>query len=646
MDELIADIVTERRKSFWKPVLGILLVAVSAAVIAADIGEIMRYRNWTCWLLTRDLSTLPKYANKTAASSDEFRKLLFSGDSENGPELASKEALWRSQPNDPAYFVEYATAYKREHEKLPPDFLETARRIDPDNAWFTHLAAAVEARDCVKRKTRKGKRVDGKLVYTEPTAWEILDQARMDRAMELLHEAGRQTRCETYAAEMLQRRQTLLSHETLIDSLESYSSLGAATSFPSLSTRPLSQAIAAKAWALGEANDVTGFKELLKDANAFLVSTSAMKAGVLVDELMLGSHVFTIAENLAPAAARLGLHEEAIHWQTISDRLSKRKEARETRKFIVDGKITDSRTVVGGMIGSSLEMICRQVESPPKLTDSDLKPGRIIDHEFLSRIFACVLWMLLVMSLGLAAAYRFRVPAKLRISARGLEGRFLPVDSLWVCGAGVILPFAYVMAINRFTPLGGRDFGMQGTESLMPFAHFTGLFVLWLVVPLQLIRWRFSLRAGDAGIRNATLAGWLAVICPVAFIPVIGVAALSMTSGAPTKIASLHWTFWLALLLFAIPVIWLSQAALRAVFSRRDHLLDRAVAARLLIPAYALAMLLIISAVPFFKMSEQAWFEKETLMKPDPRFPSWSRYEYQVAVQIRKELREILGMTP
>jgi len=79
-------------------------------------------------------------------------------------------------------------------------------------------------------------------------------------------------------------------------------------------------------------------------------------------------------------------------------------------------------------------------------------------------------------------------------------------------------------------------------------------------------------------------------------------------------------------------------------FSRADRQLDRAVAARLLVPAYTLAMLLMISAVPLFKRSEQAWFEQETLMKPDPRFPAWSRHEYQVAIQVRKELREILDM--
>jgi hypothetical protein len=347
------------------------------------------------------------------------------------------------------------------------------KRIDPDNAWFTHLAAAAEAKNCVKKNSRKGRRVDGNFIYDEAPSWQILDQARLDRAMVLLHEAQQQTKCETYSAEMLRRRQAMLSYESLIDTLESYSCLGSASSFVSLHIRPISQAIGARAWVLSEANDPAGFEQLLKDTNGFLTATSEIEDGLLIDELMLIVHASAIAENLSPAAAKLGLHDEAARWQEITDRLTERKEQRNNRIFTVDGKQADLRAVAGGICGSSLEMVSKQAES-----------------------------------------------------------------------------------------------------------------------------------------------------------------------GVPS------WSLLLALGLLAIPVIWLAQASLRAVFSRGDRLSDRATNARLLIPAYALAMLVAISTVPFFRMSEQTWFARESLIKPDPQLPSWSRYEYQIAVQVRKELREILDMVP
>lgn len=647
-------------KPLWKIALGVVLIAVSSAVIATDGGDVLRHAKWMGWLATGDLFSMPAPENPDVRSPAGHEKRLLFGDVDLDSPVAAKEALWRSQANDPAYFAEYAAAYLGQHDKLPPDFLETSRRIDPDNAWFTHLGAAAEAKNCVKKNSRKGRLVDGKFIQDEAPSWQILDQARLDRAMALLHEAKQQPKCETYSAKMLRRRQAMLSYESLIDALESYSFLGSASSFVSLHTRPVSQAIAARAWVLSEADDLAGFKELLKNTNAFLTVTLGTEAGVLVDELMFAVHATTIAENLSPAAAKLGLHDEAARWQKIADRLAKRKEQRDSRIFTVDGKQADGRVVAGGICGSSLEMVSKQAENPPNLTDADLKPGRIIDHEILSRLFAYALWLFFVIPLGLTACYRLRVPAEIRISARLVEKRLILVDWAWILGAGVIVPFAYVMAINRFTPLGGRDFGMLGTELLMPAAHFAGLLVLWLVAPLQIIRWRLSLRTEASDMRSSMLPGGLVVICALAFVPVVGVAALSIASGEfgtpwpvktalelePEETGVPSLSLLLALGLLAIPVIWLAQASLRAVFSRGDRLSGRAATARLLIPAYALAMLVAISTVPFFRMSEQTWFARETLMKPDPKFPLWSRYEYRVAVQVRKELREILSMVP
>ena len=168
------------------------------------------------------------------------------------------------------------------------------------------------------------------------------------------------------------------------------------------------------------------------------------------------------------------------------------------------------------------------------LTDADVKPGRLLDHEILSRFFNYLCWLVMALSLGLTAAYRFRVSALSRRLGARMAELLRPADWAWIVGLGILLPFAYVMGINRLTPLGGREFGMRGTALPMPAGHFLGLLVLWLVVPVQIIRWRLAKRAGGFGFSGPSRIGWVAVVCAVAFVPWIGWIAIS----AP------HLSFW------------------------------------------------------------------------------------------------------
>ena len=67
---------------------------------------------------------------------------------------------------------------------------------------------------------------------------------------------------------------------------------------------------------------------------------------------------------------------------------------------------------------------------------------------------------------------------------------------------------------------------------------------------------------------------------------------------------------------------------------------------RSLIPCLATAALLSISAVPFYKAAARYWFERDGLIRLDPEHPAMSKFEYECAMQMRKELRETLGYDP
>lgn len=637
----------------WWLVLGAMLILISGVVFLRDSVEMLRYFQWGGAAAEEFAQQPPISEERISARLDERQKLLLFGDMNQEDKDERKAALWRSEPENPAFFAEYACAYYSEHEKLPPDFLETAARIDPDNAWFTHLAAAVAGKKCVKRNEGKPTMVEGVAFFHEPPTWEILDQARMDQSLALLREARGQSQCESYSVEMLRKRQPLLPQVNLLEVLDSIGCLSLTTVFSSIQTWPVGEVIAAKARALGEAGDVAGFRELSKDTEAFLRGTLGMEAGILVDDLVFFSVAKSIARSFAPAAEKLGFREEAQRWKKISAELEKRSKARLSRKFIVDGKPVEPRTITGTLCGN-VESVFRMAENPPPLTDADLKPGRLIDHEILSRFFGYAIWLVLAISLGFASLYRFRVSAMVRRLAGRMTQLVRPVDWAWILGAGVLLPFVFVMAINRLTPLGGRDFGMLGTSLLLPAGHFLGLLVLWLIFPAVIIRWRLAKRAGCFGFSNPSWLSGFVVATAVAFVPWIGWMGITGSPGGFWRnwVGELFFdmepggppapAFWWTFGLLAVPVLWLAASAWRAVFSRPARLLHRAATSLLLMKAHAVAMLVILLAALGFKAAEQYWFERETLLRTDASTPGWTRYEYLEAVQMRKELREIL----
>ena len=325
---------------------------------------------------------------------------------------------------------------------------------------------------------------------------------------------------------------------------------------------------------------------------------------------------------------------------------------------MVEGKVEDSRRVTGLLCGSTLEVGAKVVENPPPLSDADLEPGRMLDHEILSRFSGYAVWLVMGVLTGAVALYRFRVSVMVRRLADRVEDLLRPVDWIWILGGGIMLPFGIVMAVNRHTPLGGRDFGMLGTSLLLPAGHFIGLLVLWLLTPLMISRWRLARRAGFFGFSNPPWAEGFALLCAAAFVPVIGWVAISGSPGGfwmewmkqlgldVEADSSTVPLFWWAIGLLAVPLLWLLITSSLAVFSGSDRLLRPTTMSLILARVYAFTMLVVILATAGFKAGEQYWFERETLTKFDASLPGWTRYEYHVAVQMRKEIREILGFTP
>ncbi|RYD27574.1 MAG: hypothetical protein EOP87_20980, partial [Verrucomicrobiaceae bacterium] len=305
---------------------------IFAAVIAWELPEIRQFSAIAGWT-TQFGIPIPQRSEGTkkqlAAKLGEKNRLLLFGDMSESGQAERREALWRSEPENPVYFAEYAGAYISEKEKLPPDFLEIARRIDPDNAWFTYQAAAVESDEALKANPRQGgRRVGRKMVYDNPKTWQILDEERFGRTLGLLNEARSQPKFTSYGADLLSEIKPLIPQETFADRIDSIGLLDVSSISSSIRLRRLCDVIAAKAMILADTGEVAGYAPLESDAEHLLRGMCGDSNVTLVDCLIADVAALTISENLGHAADKLGLPEDASRWKKIQERVKEKGEGR------------------------------------------------------------------------------------------------------------------------------------------------------------------------------------------------------------------------------------------------------------------------------------------------------------------------------
>lgn len=627
------------RGSGWRIAYYGVITLVSAVIWITVSRDTLEHVRWV-------QSSLAPFSTPNTGSRDrvfkhlsESDKLLFSGNDEDGAVTPGKETLWQSEPENPAYFAEYARAFSRENGVTPPDYLETARRLAPANAWFTYHAAEIEAKEVATQNPDQ--------------SWTLKDPARMDRVLALLREASEQTGYESHAAEMLGRRLVLLPRRNLTESMDAVMVLASGQMSSSAFFMHLPAAISARSWLAAEAGDVEAFQQIAQDGEKFLRGLCANRVETLLNEVIIFGTAYSLSQRFADDAKKLGLANESEKWSGIYGRLSENRKQRSSRKFMLDGQPADPREYDSLTLSSALE-VTSIVKSQPPLTRADLKPGSMLDHALLSRILSFATWILMALGLAATALYRFRVSAMHRGLARRAVELLDARDGAWIAGAGVLLPFGFVMVVNHLTPLGGHGYGLRATGLLLPAVHFLGWWLLWFTVPPQIIRWRLAKRAGVMALPKASWLGWGMTVIAFTFAPLAGWAAVSRSFasvwekwvlGFDVEIVTSAVSpvrFWLAA---GLALILTSGFLIRALASllRTRSLMPATASSLVLTPVFAGTLLIAALAIPAFQASGQSWFDQDPMIKADPAMPGWTAYEAKIAAQARKELQEALG---
>ncbi len=629
----------KKQKPLWRIGLYCVLAIISAVIVTVAAETVINHES-VFGSSTDIFYGYPKVTDEEVSRNlTAEQKLLLFGDSSKSSKTEKMKGLWDSAPANLAYFAEYAEAYLSEHKDLPPDFLETARRIDPQNAWFTYVAAGVKAKDAVKKRLQS----ETAIAANETPEWDILNEVKFNESLALFREARDQPKCENYMIRLSQQRIQLLPRKKPAEVTYSIGHMFETAADGEYSLGALTEVVSAKGWLVGERNDPDGFSKLLLDTHAFLQKRTDTEVGSLVCELVTRIIAFGSITNLAPTAGKLGFKEESARLSVILERIHKMKALQRSRKTHPGSKLLyrNGSETAWVLIGPSST---QNLENPPLLTEEELKPGRLTDHEIYSGIFANFAWAALIVSLGVVAAYRFRSPTLVRRLAWRIESLMKPSDWGWLLGLGIGLPFLYFAVITRLTPLGGRGLSIgynlvdlpyiDVRGALLPELQFIGFFVLLVLLPVVIARWRLGKRTAFLYLPGRRFwLDWLMAFSAAVSISLIGWSVIDTQEPAKTT----------ALVMEAIPVLWLLMVSFRALCGTPGRLLHSSVVARMVVAAYALAALLMISTVPFFKAAAYRWFEQDQLIKPDPAFPAWTTFDYKVAAQMRKELRETLG---
>lgn len=600
--------------------LALIATLACIFVLGARLAWIRTLANASPW------GTVPARQTPVSHLSPEQRMILL-GDESQQKESARLEALCRRYPDNPRYYAAYAIAYASDPGELPPDFLETARRIDPDNGWFLVHAATRLAKDVAEsaRQTEAEKKA------RTPKKWTVRDQPRLEQAMDLMRQGLRLPRFESYQEERAREQIELLAPAKDYPSSLARNMFMASQISEIGGIRKISSAVSARAQQLAGQGDREAFLELLSDYHTLFrhrLRTSTNLVDVLGAQALLSGSL----PDFQDAARRLNLNEEAERLQRVQAWIDEDKGFR----LKTDKRPADSLKNRSGMVaGLSLPVLLGQVRDFPPIDPGLSAPGRLAERGLFDQLVNVCLAVLLLPAILVCLLYPLHHGVLIRSMASRVLRTLASRDWFWILGLGCVAPILFTLLLDQFTPLGGRDWSLGYTGFIVPGIQLGSRLALLLLTPLVVIRWRLRKRTAGLDLALPSLHPGLGLLLAGALsFPVSGMLyALNPSS---------VW-FLAGGACLALSAVWWLVGMSRALFGRRFRAPGRDAVAGALVPAYAVSVLLLLAMIPVYRVQERFWIVRDTLTTVIPSKPSATAFEYDVTQQRKAELEEHLA---
>jgi hypothetical protein len=613
------------RRHRWRVALYVATLLVSLPALVHSARQVFVLSGIRS--LASPMAASPPKLTALVAGATPAQKLLVYGDPKAVNHASRWKPLWDSSPENPAYFAEYANACYQDSERFSPELLATAERLDPDNGWFPALAAAGDSKGAVsKQKSPRG--TGGK---TATPVWKIDNEQQFQAALTRIHQAAQKPRFTAYQNELLKQRIPLFPPRTDFVSQLPPTVYLAAQNVPAIHLRKLTDLMAAGAQQCAANQDVSGFRQITGDWQT-LAQAITRNGDLLIDLLVAKAFISSPLANFRDAAQALGLTDEAARFSALHEQFAAEKAAREKRRW--DSRTTDLATSKGSLLASmTLPMLARLAQSPPPLTEADLRPGRYADHAVFERIASFIGLAILGLCAGLAALQRLRHSPLFNPLAERMLDLLRRSDWWWIIAGGIVAPAVWYFGMTRLTPLSAREWSIRWTVFLQPSCQFGAMVVMMIVLPVVIAAWRLGKRGAPLGLapRRAKL-GMAAAICAVLAVPAFG----AILSG-PDRIMIAA-----GIILLGLPVLWLVVGFFVNILGNDAHALHRATLARMVLPAWVSGMFLMAVSMPVHHAQERRWIQQDPLYRISAEKPAPTHYEWEVTQQLRKELVELM----
>ncbi|BCU77263.1 hypothetical protein [Luteolibacter sp. LG18] len=514
------------------------------------------------------------------------QKFVLLGDTSKPVPWEQLAALSQRYPDNLSYYAQYAVAHYYRHATLPPDFLTTAARLDPDNGWFPLAAAQAAAHKAKANRVysprRKGSPPTPDFAMKDPFAFQ--------EALDLLAQAAQRPRHDSYQAARQAEVSALLPRTTDYPALLRRISVSESVIQSSyLGGAYLGNAVMAQANILATRGDRPGFRELLIQWRSTVLQDN--------QSLLTLEHASQQLAYLIQTADRLGMPAEAGKLREVSQLiiLAKRKPEHTHAESLVRGSV--ARGYPGWNIANG-----------NSIPTGDPTPGRLADHAVGGWVAAVGIATGLLVLASAFAACRFRhgtLPR--RLSAR-MTALLHPTDLMWLLGAGCLAPVLGQQLLYHVTPLGGREWSYAVRGGVV-WGEIYAWIALLVTAPLFVLQWRLKKRLPMAGIASKwTSPGYVALAAAVLAMPVTG---LGFVMEGPST-----WQT-AGVILIAIPALWWLLHLLVALCSRH-HALGSLTFIRLVVPAYFFSATLLFLLGPVYRAQERYWVSRDKVVANPP----------------------------
>ncbi len=624
----------KRRLLLW--CLFILALASFLYPVLTTYGmnvSLMVYRSVT----SMDVSKAPKV--RTSSAEETF---LLYGDLSRPKASDQRRALWERDPQNAAYFAEYAIHYFSETASLPPDFLKTAADIDPDNAWYYAAAAANKSKGiCRKEKTNHANSpvttAQLKLLHGEERRkmghrivheYTIVNPVAMKEVLALWRQSLQHKRYENYVIPLHQMRYPILSqHVSFARYTTNIVYLFDNPSFL-FRDRHLSEVLVT-ALQKADMQSEEG-KQLFRDITAYTERIAAKEPATLVDVLLTRVILTALYKQIDVIDTTALEPAELAFWKQRNQAM---QQLNDDLTMQADTK-SDFIHHHGSLLTAlTLPMLQKQTKPPLHVSHEDLKPMRYTEHCVFLHFLAAVCCLLMLTLVPYHLLFRKKKMTH-RLSDTIWHG--MPWHSLallMLCS--VVAPLIYFTVLTVWTPLTGKEYG-SGMGYIFPVYPALCIALILLLLPRLLAR-HFTAIWQDLHPKRKpwySRLGWVAfflLLLPLHLLPTI----LQATNSYVYAIGFMGAC--------ALPtILWLLWTLFEGFFTRGFYPAVMYSLRRRVVGACTLSGIIFLSVTCWaLKQCESYWLKKDTVMAVSPEKPTFC-YEAEITKRAHADLQRVM----